>query len=162
MNWLDIVLLVIMVISAVGGFITGLIKAIFSLVGLILGVVLAGRFYINLAGVLSFLPGSNTPRIVAFIIILLVVMLIFALLGNILTKVISAIKLGWLNRLGGGVFGIFEGAILAAALLTIWIKVADPGDVVSNSKIAVVLLDKLPFIFGLLPSEFNSIQYYFQ
>ena len=162
MNWLDIVLLVILIVSAIGGFANGLVKEIFSLVGLILGVVLAGRFYVNLGGVLGFLPGDNTPRIAAFIIILLVVLLAAALLGILLTKLITAIKLGWLNRLGGVVLGTFLGAILAASLLAVWVQVANPGDIVSNSKIAVVLLDKLPFIMGLLPPEFNSISNYFQ
>ncbi len=162
MNWLDIVLLVILIVSAIGGFANGLVKEIFSLVGLILGVVLAGRFYVNLGGVLGFLPGDNTPRIAAFIIILLVVLLAAALLGILLTKLITAIKLGWLNRLGGVVLGTFLGAILAASLLAVWVQVASPGDIVSNSKIAVVLLDKLPFIMGLLPPEFNSISNYFQ
>ena len=159
MNWLDILILVTLIISAIGGLITGLIKTIFSLVGLILGVVLAGRFYVDFAGVLGFLPGDRAPRIAAVIIILLAVMLAAALLGILLTKVISAVKLGWLNRMGGAVLGIFLGAIFVASLLVIWVKVASP-DVVANSKIAVVLLDKLPFIMGLLPSEFDAMESY--
>jgi membrane protein required for colicin V production len=94
---------------------------------------------------------------VAFIIILLVVVLVVALLAALLTKLISAVKLGWINRLGGAVLGVFLGAIFVAALLAVWVKVASP-DVVANSRIALVLLDKLPFILGLLPSDFDSIR----
>jgi membrane protein required for colicin V production len=162
MNWLDIVIIVILVISAVSGFISGLIKTVFSLVGLILGVFLAGKFYVGLSGSLDFIPGDNGSRIAAFIIIFLVVMLIATLLGIILTKLISAVMLGWINRLGGAVLGLFLGAVFAASILAILVKVTGPGDVLTSSKLASVLLDKLPFIMGLLPSEFNSVRDFFK
>ena len=45
MSWLDIVLTVILVVVIVGGLKIGLIKAVLSLTGLIVGVILAGRLY---------------------------------------------------------------------------------------------------------------------
>jgi membrane protein required for colicin V production len=162
MNWLDIVILIILIISAVSGFASGLIKSVFSLVGLIVGVVLAGRLYVGFSSYLSFIPGNNGPRIAAFIIIFLVVMLVATLLGILLTKLISFVMLGWINRIGGAALGIFLGAIFISAILAIWVKIANPGDVVVSSKIASVLLDKFPIVLGLLPSEFNSIRGFFQ
>ncbi len=162
MNWLDIVILIIIIISAISGFVSGLIKTVFSLVGLIVGVVLAGHFYVALSSHLGFIPGDSGPRIGAFIIIFLAVMLVAMLLGIIFTKLISAVMLGWINRLGGAVLGIFLGAIFAASILAIWVKVASPGDIVITSKLAPILLDKLPFVLGLLPSEFNSVRQFFQ
>ena len=162
MNWLDIVILVLLVISAIGGFATGLIKTVFSLVGLIVGVVLAGHFYVGFSNYLTFIPGDNGPRVAAFIIIFLIVMIVAALLGILLTKIVSAIMLGWVNRLGGAVLGVILGAFFVAAILAVWVKFANPGDAITNSKIASVLLDKLPFILGLLPSEFDSVRQFFQ
>jgi membrane protein required for colicin V production len=162
MNWLDIVILIIIIISAVSGFVSGLIKSVFSLVGLIVGIVLAGRYYVAFSSHLGFIPGDSGPRIGAFIIIFLAVMLIATLLGVILTKIISAIMLGWLNRIGGAVLGIVLGAFFAASLLAIWIQVGNPGDYMSASKLAPILLDKLPLVLGLLPPEFNSVQQFFQ
>jgi len=162
MNWLDIVIIIVLVITAISGFVNGLIKMVFSLAGLIVGVILAGRFYVALADHLGFIPGDNAPRIVAFIIIFLVVMLVATLLGALLTKIISASLLNWVNRLGGVVLGVILGAIFVASILAVWVKVADGGDAVTASKIASVMLDKLPFILSLLPSEFNSVNQFFQ
>jgi membrane protein required for colicin V production len=162
MNWLDIVIIIILVISAISGFASGLIKTVFSLAGLILGVFLAGKFYVNLSGALGFIPGDNGPRIAAFIIIFLVVMLVATILGIVLTKLISAVMLGWINRIGGAVLGLLLGAVFAAAILAILVKVASPGDDLTSSKLASFLVDKLPFITGLLPSEFDSIRGFFQ
>jgi membrane protein required for colicin V production len=161
MNWLDFVILVVLAIGSISGLVSGLIKMVFSLVGLVLGVVLAGRLYVPFSAYLTFIPDDAGPRIAAFIIIFLVVMLIATLLGILLTKLISLVLLGWLNRLGGALLGLFMGAVFIAAILTIWVKFVGPGEAVISSRIAGILLDKLPFVLGLLPSEFNSIRQFF-
>ena len=56
MNWLDIVLLVILAISVFGGLKNGLIKGVLGLAGIIVGVVLSGIYYVNLAESLTFIP----------------------------------------------------------------------------------------------------------
>jgi membrane protein required for colicin V production len=161
MNWLDIVLIIFLIISAIGGFASGLIKSLLSLIGLIVGVVVAGRFYIALADHLTFISSQDTARIVAFIIIFLVIIIVATILGIILTKLVSAILLGWLNRLLGAVFGVFTGAIFIGALLSVWAKYSG-GDTISGSAIASFLLDKFPIILGLLPKEFDTIKGFFQ
>ena len=70
MHWLDIILLIALVIPTFIGLRQGLIKAVLSLVGLIIGVVLAGNFYEELAKVFGFIDNSNTANVVAYIVIL--------------------------------------------------------------------------------------------
>jgi membrane protein required for colicin V production len=161
MNWLDIVIIVLLILSVIGGIINGFIKALFGLVGLIVGVILAGRFYVALADHLGFISDANTARIVAFIIIFAAVSIVAALLGMIFTKIVSAIPLGWVNRLLGGVLGLFTGAISIAALLIILVKFTGIGDFVSNSGLANFLVDKLPIVLELLPKEFETIKQFF-
>jgi membrane protein required for colicin V production len=162
MNWLDIVIIVFLFLSIAGGLMTGFIKSIFGLVGLILGVVLAGRYYAPLADHLGFISNENAARVLAFIIILAAVGIVAGLLGIIFTRIVSTLTFGWLNRLLGAVFGLFQGSILIAALLIILVKYAGIGDFVSHSALASFLADKLPIVLGLLPSEFDSIKQFFQ
>jgi membrane protein required for colicin V production len=75
---------------------------------------------------------------------------------------ISLVMLGWINRLGGAALGVFLGALFVAAILAIWVKFASPGEIIYNSKIAPVLLNKLPFVLGLLPSDFKSVRDFFK
>ena len=49
MNWLDIMLLIFMVPSVLAGWKFGLIRSLFGLIALIVGIVLASRFYSPLA-----------------------------------------------------------------------------------------------------------------
>ncbi|HSW58046.1 MAG TPA: CvpA family protein [Dehalococcoidales bacterium] len=162
MNWLDIVILVFLAIAVIGGIKNGFIKSLFSLAGLIVGVVLAGRFYTTLAGYLTFIPDEKIASIVAFLIIFALVSLIAALLGMIFTRIASAIMLGWLNRLLGGVLGLVLGAISIAVVLVILMKFTGIGDFVSESFLASFLIDKLPLVLALLPKEFDVIEDFFK
>ena len=160
MNGLDILISIILVIFLFIGLTIGLIRTVFSLIGLILAIFLAGRFYVPLADLLPL--SDNWPRIVAYIIILLVVLIVVAVIAVILDKFFSAVMLGWLNRLGGAVFGVVLGGVFCAAVLAIWAKYGTGIDVASGSVIARFLLDKFPVVLALLPSEFNNVKNFFE
>ena len=162
MNWLDIVLVVPLAITTLIGLKFGLIKAILSLVGVIAGVILAGRFYTPLSEQLTFIPQASVAKIVAFAIILIGVMVIAVVLANLLKWAASMMMLGWVNRLGGAVFGVLLGAITCGALLAAWVKFFGAGDAITESILASVLLDHFPLVLGLLPDEFDTVRSFFQ
>ena len=163
MSWLDLVLVVVLAVGAFLGLRMGIIKAVLSLAGVIVGVVLAGQYYAALANVLPFFSEtSSAAKIVAFAIILIVVMVIAAVAARFLKWAASAMMLGWVNHLGGAVLGLVLGAIFCGALLAIWVKWLGAGDTITESMIAPVLLDKFPMVLGLLPGEFDTIRSFFQ
>lgn len=162
MNWLDIVILVVIGIAIFLGLKIGIIKAALSLVGSIVGVILAGRYYLPLSARLTFIPQANVAEVVAFAIILIGVMLVASLLAWLLQWTASVVLLGWVNRLGGAVFGLVLGAILCGALLAAAVKFLDITDIVSQSSLAVILLDRFPAVLALLPDEFNTIRSFFR
>ena len=161
MNWLDIILIIALVGSAFIGLRLGIIKAVLSLVGLIVGVVLAGNFYEPVSSWFGFISNDNAANTVAFILILVGVMLLAALLARLLKLAASITMLGWVDRIGGAVFGFLMGAILLSALLATWVKFLGTG-LVTESFLAGVLLDKFPLILALLPEEFDAIGDFFQ
>lgn len=162
MNWLDIVIIVVIAISAFGGLKNGLIKAVLSLAGLIVGVVLAGRYYTPISEQLTFIPQDNIARIVAFAIILIGVMVIAGVLANLLKRAVSAVMLGWVNRIGGAVFGLVLGAVFCGALLAMWIKFIGIQSIIVESAMTNMLLDFFPVVLALLPDEFGAVRSFFQ
>lgn len=160
MNWLDIVLLVLLTLSALNGLAQGLIKAVMALAGIIAGVLLAGQLYEPFSEVFGFLKNESAADIIAFLIILIGVVVVAAILATLLTKAVSVTLLGWVNRLGGAVFGLLVGTIFLSALLATWVKFFET-DVVTESLVASFLLDKFPLVLGLLPSNFDSIKDFF-
>ena len=162
MNWLDIVLIVALASALVIGLRTGIIKAVLSLAGLIIGVILAGRYYVPLSEQLAFIPHAGAAKIVAFAIILIGIMVIAGVLASLLKWTVSVVMLGWVNRLGGAIFGLVLGAILCGALLATWIKFLGIAGAVVESTMARTLLDYFPVVLALLPGEFDAIRSFFQ
>lgn len=162
MNWLDIVILVILGLLAFRGLTQGLIKSLAGFLGLIVGVMLAGRFHQSLSeSLFSFISNPDIANIVAFVAIILAVWLIFVIIGNLLTRLASIVFLGWVNRLGGAVFGLLMGTLLIGGALAAWAKFFG-ADTLTESFMAVFLLDKFPLILTLLPSQFDTIKEFFQ
>jgi membrane protein required for colicin V production len=162
MNWLDILILVVLIISAISGLVSGFIKTVFSLVGLIVAIILAGKYYVSLADHLGFIHSEAAAHIVAFLIIFLVVILVATILGFIFTKIASAILLGWLNRILGAALGVVMGGLTIAALLALWVHFMGSSATFEQSGLAKFLLDKVPIVLGLLPGEFGGIKDYFR
>lgn len=162
MNWLDIVILILIVIPTLIGLKIGIIKTLFTVAGIIVGVVLAGRFSESLGGSLTFISDPGWANIAAFAIILIGVMLIASVLAAVLKNVLSAVLLGWVNRLGGAVLGFIMGFFFCGVLLSMWVKFLGIGSTVSESALANLLLDGFPVILALLPAEFDSVRDFFQ
>jgi membrane protein required for colicin V production len=154
MNWLDIVIIVTIVIAGVTGLWVGLIRAVLSLAGLVVGIILAGRYYLPLSEKLSFIPQETAAKVVAFTIILLGVMAITLVLAWLLTKIASVTMLGWVNRLGGAVFGLILGIVIWGAILASWVNFFGTSETITDSILAGVLLDYLPLGLWLLPGDF--------
>ena len=161
MNWLDIVIIIVIAIPTFLGLKTGIIKASFSLAGLILGVILAGHYYVPLSEQLSALS-LGIARIVAFAIILVGVWVIAILLSGLVERAVSMMLLGWVNRLVGAVFGFVVGAILCSALLAIWVKFLGIQSFIVDSALATILLDRFPMVLALLPDDFSAVRSFFQ
>ena len=163
MSWLDLVIVVALAVGAFLGLRMGIIKAVLSLAGVVVGVVLAGQYYTALADVLPFFSEtSSAAKIVAFAIILIGVVVIAVVLARLLKWAASVMMLGWVNHLGGAALGLVLGAIFCGALLAIWVKWLGAVDTITESLIAPVLLDKFPMVLALLPDEFDAIRSFFQ
>ena len=160
MNWLDIVIIVAIAITTLIGLKIGLIKAVLSLAGLIVGVILARLYYIPLSEQLTFISQTTLAKVAAFAIIMIGVMIIVAVLAMVLKWIASVIMLGWVNRIGGAIFGLVLGAILCGTILALWVNFFGAGEVIANSSLAA-LLSQFPLVLGLMPAEFDSIRSFF-
>ncbi|RJO60470.1 MAG: CvpA family protein [Dehalococcoidia bacterium] len=160
MNWLDILILISLAASVIGGLATGIVRGVVNLAGLILGIFLAGMYYKTVGGWLGLIHNTDVAKTVAFIAIIVVVMILAGLVGNLLHKLVSGIMLGWLDHLVGGILGLLIGAVSWGALLALWVNFFSTG-AVSGSNMARILLDKFPLVLGLLPASFDKVKNFF-
>lgn len=131
---IDILFLGMMTIAVFKGLRNGLIVAIFSIVGWILGIIAAFRFADVAAG---YLQGSVnlSPRILyilSFIIVFLLVMLLVNLGAKLIEKTVELALLGWVNRLGG----IFFYVLLYALIFSVMVYFAERVKLISDQTIA--------------------------
>lgn len=164
MNWLDGLIIVGLLISMYLGYRRGLIGTLIMLGGIVLAIFVAGWFYRPVAHWLSgYLESTSQANVAAFIAIAVGVVLLTLLVRWLVDRFLNLTNLGWLNKLGGLVFGLLIGALLWAAFLSLIVKFpwGNVEATVRNSAIAGFLLDKFPFIFYLLPSEFEGVRRFF-
>jgi membrane protein required for colicin V production len=162
MNWLDIAILVLMLIGTIAGLLTGIIRAILSLAGFVAGFILAGHYYLPFSERLSFIPQVSVARGVAFAIILIAVMVVAALLALLLERITSAVMLGWVNRLGGAVFGLVTTTITCAALLALWLKFSGTNNAINGSTLSPILLSGFSTLLALIPEGWDAVRSFFQ
>jgi len=156
MNWLDIVIIVAIAIPTMIGLRVGIIKAAFSLAGVIAGIILAGFYYIPLSERLSFISPASVAKIVAFAIILIGVIIIAALLAWLLRRVTSVMMLSGVDRVGGAILGFVVGALFCAAFLAAYIKFFGEAPAISESHLTTILLDGFSMVLALFPEPIRS------
>ena len=82
-------------------------------------------------------------------------------LARLLKSVINLTMMGWVDNVGGALFGFLSGFIFLSAILATWVKFFG-SDLVIDSFLGKVMLDYFPLVLGLLPGEFDSIKDFFQ
>ena len=164
MNWLDIVIVLALVFFALTGLAHGLIVELFQIGGIILGVILAGRYYSQLEPWLSFLGNANGVRIFSFIIIFVVVLMIAYAIGSLLKEAFSLLLLGPLDHLLGLIFGFIKGALVIQLVLIAFAKfpLFDMGLTLADSRLAPYFLNNFPVLLNILPADFEAVKRFFK
>lgn len=121
MTTLDIIFLLIIAIGVVRGFIRGALKQLAGLLGLVAGLLAAKALYASVAKeVFSHVTDNPSfAQVLSFVAIWLVVPLLFLLVASLLTKMLEAVSLGWVNRLLGAALGGLVHALVLSLLVCV-------------------------------------------
>lgn len=127
-TWVDLVMILILSAFCLHGFIRGFFQQVSALAGLFLGVYLAllfgeeGGLFLAEQFPLSPVPA----QIISFIGIVVIVALSVRYLGRFLRFLFRLLSLSVLDRLAGGLFGIFKGGLLIYLLIFLATKLPYP------------------------------------
>jgi len=158
MNWLDIVIVLVIAFFASTAFRAGLIREVVTLVSVVVGVVIAGIFYDDLArDVLTFIDDEKTALVVGFLVLLGAVYLAGQLVAVMLKQAAALLFLGWADHAGGALFGLIKGLIVVEVLLVLLVTFPRLGlkSDIDGSALASVFLDAAPLLLLVLPNEFE-------
>ena len=147
MNWLDIVIIIVLVGLGIAGLRQGMIRTVFGIAGLIGGIFLAGRYYDELAERL-FPSGATWGNIAAYAIIVIATLVVAGVIGWLLAKLVNFAALGWLDRFMGFILGVVIGGLLFAAILAIVVKYYPGAEAtIGQSVIARFLVGGFPLLY---------------
>lgn len=154
MNPLDWLLAILLTYSAVRAILRGFFQEAFALGGLILGFLFACWFCHSLAENLRGLINSpQIAQLTAFLLILAITMVTASLVGKLLRHGVSAVGLGFVDRLLGALFGLLRGALLGVALLLAITAFLPTAPWIENSHLAPYFLRAAHAVSFVMPSD---------
>lgn len=124
MNWLDIIIVIIVVYCIFEGYKTGLIKQLATLAGFIVGAVLSGTISSIILPILQSKIGSSENILgpLSYILAFTAIMIVFYLLGSMIQSIVETVKMGALNRLAGIVLCLAKWIFVTSILLNLILK----------------------------------------
>jgi len=156
LNWLDFFLILILVISTVGGIAKGFARLVIGLLAAVAGFLCGLWFYGSVAGfLLPYVSHKGIANFIGLLLIFLGVVLLGALVGKLLALLLKWAGLSWLNRVMGGVFGLLRGLVFAIALVLALMAFSPkpPPRSVVESRIAPYVIDAAHICANLAPRE---------
>jgi membrane protein required for colicin V production len=160
MNWLDIVIVILVLISLVSALRKGFSRELVGLVAAIVGLLCGLWFYASAGGFLR--PYVSSPAIAnfcGFFLIFCGILILGAIVGALLSKLLKVAGLSWFDRFLGAAFGLVRGLLLAIALV-LAIVAFTPGDKpprsVIRSRLAPYLIDASHVVATMAPRELRD------
>jgi membrane protein required for colicin V production len=156
MNWLDWVLLAIIVLTGVIGLVKGFVRQAIGLVAVICGLVLAVIYYERMAGVFDTLVHNPLlSNFLGFLLIFLIVLVAGAVLGHLLTKAMKG-PLAFANRFFGFLFGLLKAVLICGILVfaLVSFEVAKPA--LETSVLAPPCLGVTRAVINLVPRDLRA------
>ena len=115
MNWVDFTIIAVVTLSALVGLARGLVREVLSLGIWVLAVVVAWVFHRDVADLLTSQLSQPEARVaVAFVGLVLVMLLLGAFAGALLTSFVDKMGLTGADRLLGVLFGGARGVVIVA------------------------------------------------
>ncbi len=159
MNWIDAAIVLIFLFFIVTAFQAGFIREVIGITSVVLGIVLAGLFYDDVAdSVLSPIDNATTAAVIGFLVIFIGVGLAGQLLAMLIHPAVVLMQLGIADQLLGAMFGAAKAFVIIEALLILFVTYPryDMEKRIDESEFATALLDGARPVLRILPDEFTT------
>lgn len=154
MNALDIIIIIVFALCIIRGLFQGLLQGVSSLVALVVGLLLAKRYYPASAEFLARIHIPDANGIVGYLAVFLVFFVGIKLIFFLLAKLTKTAGLSILDRALGSVLGIIKGGLYILVLLVILQAVMPPGSaILAHSKILPSYRKATAKVEALVPSD---------
>ena len=120
MNTLDQIIIVVVIVGTVIGLFRGFFKEIVGTIGLLAAAIVANfvsPYTIPYVG--DWISNETLAAIIVWVIVFVATMLVMTQIAVLLSKVMSAASLGWLNKLAGAFFAAIKYCLISALVISV-------------------------------------------
>lgn len=156
-NWLDWVLVLIVLFSIVSGVREGFTRGLIGLASLIVGLVAAALGYRTLGDKLT--PAIHSASLAygaAFLILFVAVLIVGGLIAGFAQRLIKTVGMTWFDRFLGLFFGVLRGLLVDAVVVMAMLAFSIKANAVRASHFAPSILRGSQATASLMPPEFRG------
>jgi len=136
-NWLDWILVAVVVLSAAFAVRKGFVRELISLATVVAGVLLASLEYSRAAGWFEDLTKSREVALAAgFLLIFLAVLAAGVVIASLARLLVKTAGIEWFDRFLGGLFGIIRGVLVDCVLVMVLMAFSIKPESVERSRLA--------------------------
>ncbi len=160
-NWVDIVIVILLLRGAYAGYRGGFGREIGRLISIVVGIIVSFQNYRLLGNLISshsFVP-SLYSNIISFILLLVIVVLVVKLLMAVIRQLMRVEFVPAVESNGGLIFGLIQGVIIASLVLVIlvWLPFARLKKAITkDSYLGPIVLEISPAIHDSLIKFFSE------
>ena len=153
----DWALVALIAVSVVSAFFRGIIRVLFSIAGLVVGVIAASWNYPRLSAILlPWITSHVWSDVVSFLVIVAAIVLASFLVGSALSRMASAVGLGFFDRILGALFGLLRGALIAILVVTAIAAFLPESPWIRDSRLAPYFLAGTHAVSFVVPESFSQ------
>jgi len=155
-NWLDLILVMILIAAFVIGILKGLVRQIVGILAALVGLFVALAFYPYLSVAFRLLMKNDVMRdFLSFLTIFLILLLIGWLTGRLFTKAMKG-PFKFLNHVLGGILGALKGALLCGILVFSMLIFPVNSDALRGSALSPYCIVITRSVIDLIPQELKQ------
>ncbi len=157
LNFLDIMALAILLVSAVTALIKGLATEVISLASVVAGVFLAAFYYPRSASVFAQMGVSEPLRdFLGFVSLFGLSLVGGAVLIRFVDTALKTLRLKWIDRFLGGAFGLARGFLINVAIFLALTAFPVAGDSLAGSKTAGIFISGAGLLTRVVPGRLRE------
>lgn len=156
LNWLDTLLLVILLITFIIGLVKGFIRQVIGILAVVAGIILASRYYGWLSWQLfSRIESDFWRNGLSFLVIFFGVVLVGWLIGFLLSKLMKG-TLSLANHLLGGALGLLKGVLIGAVIIFAMLSFDFQRQAIIGSRLAPAMVKISRAMVLLIPQNLRE------
>lgn len=158
MNWIDITILVVIVLSALLGVVRGFVREALSLAGWALATWVALEFSPGLSSLMAGAITLDSLRfVIAFLLLFIATLILAAVLNHLISQTVRKSSASGADRAAGALFGLLRGVVIVAVLIWLAGFTKLPHDVPwKQSVLAGYFEDVAGWMRGMVPADIGK------